>query len=329
MIRKLLATAFSAAVLLGAAPGHAMDVVTFQCGWLPGGDRAPVYIGAARGMFAKENIEVKILSGRGSGDTLSKLANNVADIGESGFDAFLAAKAETPVPSTAVMPFFTKTPDVLVVNKASGLTSLSQMSGKSVATSPFTSSNLTWPLVLKMAGVDPDKVKLIKADPATLGGMLAAGQVDAVINWVTSAQALKPMLATAGKEMHVIEWSREGYDSYSQAIIASDKFIKDRPEVLRKFMKVFIEATKIMIADPKGSAENIKQIVPQVDVAVMQAQLEAAIPLIMNEVTQRDGLGKFNPELVQKSWGWAVRANGYAPDKIDPMKAITGQFIGS
>lgn len=328
MIRALLA-AVAAVGLMGAGELAAADQINFQLGWLPGGDRAPVYIGIQRGMFAKENLEVKILPGRGSTDAVAKVATSVADIGESGFDAFLAAKAEGTVPATAVMPFFTKVPDVLLVVEGGSISSLKDVAGKTVATSPFTSSNLTWPVMLKMNGVDPNSVKLIKADPNTLGGMLASGQVDAVINWMTSAVAIGPMLASANKKMVSIEWSRAGYESYSQTYVASDKTLAERPDAMRRFLKVMRAASEIMIADPQGAAEAVKAMVPQTDVAVVKAQVEVANALIMNENTKRDGLGVFSPDLVKKTWEWVVKANGYAPDKIDPMQAISMKFVGS
>jgi NitT/TauT family transport system substrate-binding protein len=325
---RSLFTALAALCVISGQAGAA-DLVTFQLGWLPGGDRAPAYVGAQRGLFAKENIEVKILPGRGGTDTLTKVATGVADMGEVGLDLFLASKAESPIPVTAVMPFFTKVPDVLITVQGSGITSLKDVGGKTVATSPFTSSNLTWPVVLKMNGVDPNSVKLIKADPSTLGGMLASGQVDGVINWMTSVPAAAPMIKTAGKTMVVIEWSRAGYEAYSQTVVASDKSLAERPDVMRRFLKVYREATEIMVADPQGAAENVKAMVPQADIAVLKAQIEAAAPLIMNDVTKRDGLGVFNPDLVKKTWEWAIKANGYAPDKVDPLAVISTKFVGS
>jgi NitT/TauT family transport system substrate-binding protein len=326
---RWLFTALAALCVIGSGSAGAADHVTFQLGWLPGGDRAPAYVGAQRGMFAKENIEVKILAGRGGTDTMTKIATGVADMGEVGLDLFLASKAEATIPVTAVMPFFTKVPDVLITIQGNGINTLKDVGGKTVATSPFTSSNLTWPVVLKMNGVDPNSIKLIKADPSTLAGMLAAGQVDAVINWQTSAPAARPAIVMAGKTMHVIEWSRAGYEAYSQTIVASDKSLAERPDVMRRFLKVYREATLLMIADPQGAAENVKAMVPQADIEVLKEQIAAAAPLIMNEVTQRDGMGIFNPDLVKKTWEWAVKANGYVPDKVDPLAVISTKFVGS
>ena len=78
-------------------------------------------------------------------------------------------------------------PDAIFATEGSGITTLKDLEGKKIATATFSSSNVTWPLIVKANGVDPAKVKLLKVDPGALAPMLAAGQVDATINWSTVA----------------------------------------------------------------------------------------------------------------------------------------------
>jgi len=323
-------TFLAATLLCAMAPAaNAADALSFQLGWLPGGDRAPAYLALQRGLFAAENLDVKILPGRGSTDTITKLATGVVDVGEAGFDAFLAAKAEGTVPVTAVMPFFTKPPDALLTTSATGIASLKDIGGRSVATSPFTSSNLTWPVILKLNDVDPAQVKFIKADAGALGGMLAAGQVDAVIMWTTSAPPVTTMVAAAGKQLKILPWSDYGMAGYSQTIIASDKTLAERPDAIRRFVKVMRDAIRLTKADPMAAAEAVKVAVPQADLAALKAQVEVSVPLMMNEITARDGLGTFSPDLVRKTWEWVAKANNYPADKLDPMSVVSTKYAGS
>lgn len=307
----------------------AADALTFQLGWLPGGERAPVYLALQRGMFAAENLDVKIIPGRGSTDVLTKLATHVADLGEVGFDAYISAKANGAVPATAVMPYYVKQPDSLLTTTGSGINSLKDVAGKSIAATPFGTSILAWPFLLKLNGVDADSVRLIKADASAIGAMLASGRVDAIFIWGPSVPALEPMLITAGKQMKLIPWSRFGYEGYSQTIMASDKTIAERPEVVRRFLKVFRQAVQLTHDDPAAAAQAVKTTVPQVDLAVVRAQVDATIPLLINEISQRDGLGVFNPQLLRKSWEWVANAYGLPVDKIDPLTTVNTQLSGS
>jgi NitT/TauT family transport system substrate-binding protein len=81
--------------------------------------------------------------------------------------------------------------------------------------------------------------------------------------------------------------------------------------------------------DPQAAAEAVKAAVPQSDLAVIRAQVDATVPLLVNEVTQRDGLGNFSPQLLKKSWEWVSNAHSIPVDKVDPLSTVSLKFGGS
>ncbi|WP_246225519.1 hypothetical protein [Vibrio agarilyticus] len=62
MLKTLSSISLLATLSLSA---FAADKVTFQLDWLPAGEKAPVYVGIDKGIFAKHDLEVSINSGRG------------------------------------------------------------------------------------------------------------------------------------------------------------------------------------------------------------------------------------------------------------------------
>ena len=260
MLSKLLSGIVCVVCLVAAAGASAADKVTFNLGFLPNGANALLYVGIHQGLFAAENLDVTILPGRGATDTLTKVATGVADLGEVSFEAFLAAKAESQVPVKAVMPYFTRPPDSLVTTTATGIATLKDVVGRTVATSPFAASNLVWPVLLKQNGIDPASVTLIKADPNTFAGMLATGRVDAVISWATTTAMYIPVLTAAGKTIKIIPWSGSGYEGYSQTYVASDRMITSRPDVLRRFLKVVRQAIYVVNENPVAAACSLSDI---------------------------------------------------------------------
>jgi NitT/TauT family transport system substrate-binding protein len=139
----------------------AAESVTFMLDWLPAGDKAAVYLGVEKGLFEAEGIKVNIQTGRGSSDVVTKLATGSADMGTGGLAALLQAKAADNVPVKAVMSIYTLQPDAIFATKESGINSLKDLEGKTVATATFSSSNVSWPLVLKANSVDLDKIKML------------------------------------------------------------------------------------------------------------------------------------------------------------------------
>ena len=326
-LRSTLARRIVAAALV-ATTGSALaaDKVVFQLDWLPGGDKAAAYVAVKEGFFAAEGLEVTLQSGRGSADAVTKIATGVADVGTGGISALMMAAAESGVPVKAVLSVYSKQPDAIFTVKGSGITGLKGVDGKTVATAPFSSSNTVWPVILQSNGVDAGKVKLLKVDPATLAPMLAQGQVDATINWVTVAPLFERVLKQAGKELVVLPWSAQGLDGYGLSVFASDKFIKERPEVLRKVLRAYAKATDFALKNPEAAAAALKAMVPEMDAGVAAAEFRASIPLIQNEVSAKTGVGAFDPALLKATWGWVSKAMNYPADKVDPEKLVDRSF---
>lgn len=330
MTKKLLAVFAAAglALLLGAnAAAVAAEKIVFMIDWLPAGDKAVPYLGFQEGLFAAEGLEVTIQSGRGSSDVVTKLGTGAADLGTGGLAALLQARAQTPVAVKALASIYTLQPDAIFTTEGSGISTLKDVAGKTVATATFSSSNVSWPLVLKANEIDPAKVDLLKADPGALAPMLATGKVAATINWVTVAPAFAKPLAETGKKLKVIAWSDYGFDGYGLSVFASEKILTERPETVKKFMRAYMKATAAAIADPTAAAKALKAMVPEVDVEVARAQFAASIPLIVNSISKKDGEGAFEKALLAKTWKWTAEAQNMPLDKIDPETAVDRSFL--
>ncbi|MDM0046169.1 ABC transporter substrate-binding protein [Variovorax dokdonensis] len=326
-IKPLVASLlFAGCSVLGLA-AHAADVVKVQLDWLPGGDKSFVYAGVKEGFFAAEGLDVKISLGRGSSDAITKVGTGVADVGFGGISALMMAAAENGVPVKAVMSLYSKQPDAIFTTKGSGIESLKDLEGKTVATSTFSSSNQLWPVVLQKNNIDASKIKLLKVDPATLAPMLAQGKVDATINWVTVAPGVQPVLKQAGKDLSVLPWSAYGLDGYGWSVMASDKTIKERPEVLKRYLRALKKSLDFAIANPDKSAAALKAMVPEADEAVAAAEFRASLPLLQNEVSKKDGMGTFEPKLLATTWGWVAKSMNYAPDKVNPETLVDRNFL--
>lgn len=174
---------------------------------------------------------MSISGSRGFTDTITKLATGNTDIGTSDIGALLAAKAESEVPVTTLYSVFTQAPHAFMVLEDTGISSVQGVAGKKVAISPFTSSNVFLPLVLKDNGLDLADIKLTKSDPGSLGPMMVTGQTDVVISWVTDTQRYRSQAESAGKSIRVTPWSKAGLELYSTTLVASDSVLEECPDI--------------------------------------------------------------------------------------------------
>ncbi|WP_321336358.1 ABC transporter substrate-binding protein [Breoghania sp.] len=324
LMKSFLASAAFLAASVGVA--SAADAVKFMIDWLPAGDKAAIYYGVEKGIFAEADLDVSVLVGRGSSDVVTKLSTGAADVGSGGLSALLQAVATEKAPAKAILSVYTKQPDAIFTTTDSGIEKLADVSGKKIATATFSSSNVVWPLVLEANGIDPASVQVVKVDPGALAPMLATGQVDATINWMTVAPAFAGPLGEAGKTFKSLPWSEYGFDGYGLSIFASDTMIKDRPEVLKRFAAAYQKATSMAIEDPEGAAAALKAMVPEIDEATAVEQWKASIPLMVNEISEKNGAGTFEPELLKATWSWVAKSQGMEMGALDPETVIDRSF---
>jgi NitT/TauT family transport system substrate-binding protein len=270
---------------------------------------------------------VSILSGNGSADTLTKVAAGSADIGLVGVESVLAMQAAAPTPVKAVFGLYCKKPDDIEVPEGSPIASIADLKGKTVATSSFSSSNVVWPLIAEKNGLAPDDVKLLKVDSAALAPMLASGQADAIINWVTVSPLDAAVMKEAGKGLTIIPWSKFGYEGYGQALVASDKFIAERPEVLKALLRAYVKAAGIAIKDPAAAGAAVHDAVAEVDADVAAQEFAASVPLIKNEISDKYGLGSFEPELLKTTWEWVAKSQSLDVTALDPQTVVDTSFL--
>nr|MBF0684368.1 ABC transporter substrate-binding protein [Pseudomonas sp.] len=324
MFKKTLIASSLLALFTQAA--MAADTVRWLNDWLPAGDKAVIYLGVDKGLFAEQGIEVQIASARGGSDVVTKLATASADFGSSGLASVLQARAQGPVPVVAVAPIYNKQPDAFFTTEGSGIERFQDIAGKTVATPTFSASNVVLPLVLEANGIDRDGVKLLKLDPGALAPMLATGKVDATINWVTVAPGFSRSLEDAGKQLKVIAWSDSGFDGYGLSLIASERFLEARPEVAKKFVKAYRRAQEMAIADPAAAAAALKKMVPEVDEQQAVEQFTASVPLMQNEISEAEGSDRFDPQRLATTWQWVARAQNLAIDSLDPSQVVATGF---
>jgi NitT/TauT family transport system substrate-binding protein len=329
-MRKLGAIAGALLVSAGvvyAGDAGAADKVKFVLDWFPSGEVAFPYVGVKEGFFAEEGIEVQIDIGRGGADAVTRVASGTDDFGGAALSPLMVAAVEAPVPVKAIMSVYTKQPDAIFSVEGGPITSIKALSGMTLATATFSSSNSLWPVIARANGLDPDSVKLLKVDNNALAPMLALGKVDAVISWVTSAPNDSRLLKEANKSLKVLPWSTIGLDGYGWAILASDKIIKDHPDTVAKFVRAYVKTVKFFADNPDKVAEDLKAMVPQADLQSNADEAKATAPLIKNEITDRDGVGVFEPELLKKTWVWVAKAQNYPMDKINPESLIDRSFL--
>jgi NitT/TauT family transport system substrate-binding protein len=231
------------------------------------------------------------------------------------------------VPVTAVMNVFNTGPHAFYTTTDSGITTLADVRGRSIATSPFTSSNVFLPLVLAENGMTEDDITLTRSDPGALGPLLMTGQSDAIIAWLTDVSRYEGQAREAGKELVILPWADAGLELYSASLVASDTFLAERPEVAKRFLAAFKQSLEFAYADPQGAADAVAAIVPELSAEDVKGSWLDASKLAFNELTEKFGLGAFDADRLAATWVRVAAAQGLDLAALDPESIVDRSFL--
>ncbi len=327
-MKKSFTALFATCVLaLASAPAGAAEKVRFVLDWFPSGYISFTHVGVKEGFFAAEGLDVAIDIGRGGADAVTRVASGTDDFGGASMAALMSAEANTPISAKAVVAVYSKSPDAIITKSGSGISSIKDLAGKTVATAAFSGSNALWPVIAKMNGLDPNSVHLLKVDDNALGPMLLTGKVDAVIAWTTEEASFSTLLAGTTTKLTVLPWFKVGLQGYNWSVLASGPMIKSHPDTVRKFARAYLRAMQFVVDHPEKASQDLHEMVPDISVAISVAEIKAMKPLVINEISARTGLGRFDPALIGDAWQWVAQSQGFAPDRIDPQSVVNRSFV--
>jgi NitT/TauT family transport system substrate-binding protein len=297
-------------LLLGSVAGapaqsKPLRPFTFILDFLPYGEYTPYFTALDKGWYREEGLDVKILRGAGSGDTVKRIAVGQGDAGSADFSALVAARANEDVKVKAIGAYFRRPPHSIFVREGSGINGPRDLEGKTLAITPGNSHQILFPLLAKLAGFRADSVKWVTMDGAAMGPALITGRVDGAPFFANHEARLQKQAKAQGITLKRISYADAGFDMYSLVIFTRDDAIAKEEEPLRGFLRATVKGMRYAFA-PEHHEEGAKILIkynPEVDLdAAVGAASVASRYSMTEEVTSgKVAIGQFEPARVDKS----------------------------
>ncbi len=270
----MLLAAFSM-LAIGQAQGSPgpLTPVKYQIASIPGGIDAPVYLAKMRGLYEKEGLDVQIVPGRTSQDTINSLIAGAATLGSSlGINVILSADKGQRV--VAVGARYGKNVFGVVVGKDSNIHTIGDLTKRNIIV-PGASYENVLKMVLKKNGVDPATNHYIMVpNPGAMVSSYASGQSDGAVTVVPWALPR----VDAKRASRGLLFADFGVPEPGYVYIATPETLKNHPDIVRKFLHATYEASRLLHTDPKLAGDATVKFVPGADAATSIAQFEAAVP---------------------------------------------------
>jgi NitT/TauT family transport system substrate-binding protein len=218
----------------------------------------PIRLAKGKGYFAEVGIDVNFAVGRGGVDVAKQVGAGSAPLGGIVADGPIMVR-QNGVPIKIVAVFGGRGFMQLVVREDSGIQKPADLKGKTISVMSFQDTTYYALLgLLASAGLTQDDLNIQSAGPAGVWEFVATGKaagMAGVPDWI-------PPVLAAGVKVKVIP-TDEFFPHMAQAIGVSDQVIKDKPELVGKFVKAALRGMKDIMDDPGKAAEQFVEYVPE------------------------------------------------------------------
>jgi NitT/TauT family transport system substrate-binding protein len=320
LLKTLAGAGLAASVLSFAGGAQAQTKVTFQLNWTAGGPNAGFAAAKAEGFYKDAGLDVTIVQGNGSGNTAQLVASGRSDLAYADAVAVsqLIAKG---APMKIVATVYQSNPNEVSALKKAGIKSIKDLKGKKVAIPSGSSQATMLPLFLEANDLKESDLNLMNMPPAAMVPSLLQGQVDAILG---SVDAYQIQLEAQNAELDNYTFAEHGVPTVSTSIFATDSFIKDNPDVLRKFIAASLKGWSFALDNPEKAVKDLKEVFPDVNEKLAAAELAAIKPLLCS------GGAKYIGKAEDAHWERTQKllsAVKLLPEGQDPKSYYTNAFL--
>ncbi|ANI38802.1 ABC transporter substrate-binding protein [Mycolicibacterium vaccae] len=267
-----------------------LTTVTTQLGWKKLAQFGGHFAALKNGYFEEEGINAQFLSGGPNIDPVNVVVTGQADIGDANGSDIIKASSQG-IPIQAFATIYQETPNALMSLKSNPVTTLDQMSGKTVGLPAGEHALLK--AMLTKAGVDPATVTMVPVgtDPS----ILSSGQVDGYIGYGTQ-QGLS--LQQQGVGVDIVYFAELGNPDYGNALFATEETVSGKADALTRWLRADIRGWEYFVAHPEEIAQYTWDQYHQETGAVLadeKVSAAAAVPLITSGAAQQNGLMWIEP----------------------------------
>jgi NitT/TauT family transport system substrate-binding protein len=316
---RIFAIAALAAVALAA---HAQPVkLTFQSNWRAQAEHGGYYQAVATGIYAKHSLDVTVKPGGPQINNPQLLAASAIDF-SMGSDSFNGLNfVRNNIPLIVVASIFQKDPRILMAHPGQGNDSLAAMKGKPILIASASRNNY-WQFLRAKYGYTDDQIRAYTFNMAPF----LADKTTIQQGFLTS-EPLKAQKAGVKPVVHLL--ADNGYVSYATTLETRQQLVKERPDVVQRFVNATIEGWYSYLYGDRAAANAlIKKDNPEMDddqLAYSHAKM-LEYGIVDSGDALKLGIGAMTDQRWREFADTMVKAGVYPAD-LDVSKAYTLQFV--
>jgi len=326
MAAALLIMALSGCVEQTAkAPQTAVpkDKITMQFGWLHQIEYTGFHLAAEKGFYDEENIEITLSPGGPGMDPLVELAEGRAQFGLSRGASLVTAK-DAGQDILAIGTVFRKDPLFIMSLTREQIKTPKDLEGKNIAVNLGDIKNfreIQFVAMMNTLGVDMSTMNFVVFDNADPLGQLQSGGADAVTGLFATNDLVTAKMQ--GGDVSAMYYNDYGVAFYVNAIFGNEKFIRENPDLTRRFMRATLRGYQYALEHPEEAVAATVKYDETLDAEIQAAQMAAQIPLID---TGDQPIGWMDEQVWQSTVDILLKS-GFISSSVNLESLYTNEFI--
>lgn len=297
-----------------------LEKVAVGLGYIPSVQFAPFYVAQQKGFFAEQGLDVQFQHGFET-DFLKLVALDEIPFAVGSGDQVILARAQD-LPLTYVAAWYRKFPVVVFALHRAGLSQPAALEGHRVGIPGlFGASLVAWKALVYATGLDESTVALDSIG-FSQAAAVSEGRVDAAIDYIVNGPV---QLQAAGESVDVIAVS-DYIDLPSNGLIASDKVIAERPDLVQKMTNAMLQGIRYTLDNPDEAFAISIAAIPEVggdNEAINRAIFDASLELWK---TAPEDLGMSDPAAWEEAATF-MAAMGLVDRKLPADSLFTNRFV--
>jgi NitT/TauT family transport system substrate-binding protein len=296
--------------------GAQLTKVTLQLNWFPEVEHGGYYAALVHGFYREAGLDVTILPGGPDTPVLQQVARKRATFGVINADNVLFGRAQQ-VPAVALMAPLQNSPRCLIVHESSGIRSFEELKDLTIAMLPSAA----------FAQFLRSKLPLTGVKVVPYSGSVAPFLLDphyAQQGYVFS----EPFIAKKqGGDPHVLMVSQLGFNPYTSLVFTHDDRVREEADLVGRMVAASIRGWGKYIDAPDQTNAYIHKINPEMDLDILAYGAKAIVPLVLDPVSEREGIGTMSRERWQTLADQLVDSGQLKGEQAFVDEAFTTKFL--
>jgi NitT/TauT family transport system substrate-binding protein len=309
---------------LAAAAAHAQDKVTFATNWKAQAAHGGFYQAVADGTYKRFGLDVTIQPGGPQVNNRPLLPAGRIDFLMTGNLLHSFDNVKNNVPTVVVAAMFQKDPQALMAHPGQGYEKFEALKNAPLALIAKDGQFSWWQWLKAVHGF---KDEALKPYNYNLGPFLSNKK--AIQQGYSVAEPI--YIENQGKFKPVVHLLADhGFSTYSTVIEARTDTVKDKPQLVQRFVDASIVGWVNYLYGNRAAANAMMM---KDNPEMTAAEIEASVALMKSQgivdsgEAQANGIGAMNAARIKDFYDQMVKAGLYKAGEVDLSKVATLQFV--